>query len=199
MIIDLVRLPIDVERGTKAGPLFNTSVLSTDGGVTSTNQNWSYPLIQGQVGYGLQSKANLDSVIAFFWARRGRFRGFLFRDWSDYTFTAQNIGTGNGSTQNFQIVKTYADTVLPFSRIIKRPIEADLLVYLNGVLSAPANWTLLSGGIVRFTVAPAAAVVVTVSGTFDIAMQFATDQLEVEMEVWSAGAIPSIPIREVRE
>ena len=81
MIIDNTRLPIDVERGAKGGPVFNTTINVSDGGAVSANQNWAYPLYRGDIGYGIQSKDNLNEVIEFFWARRGRLRGFLFRDW----------------------------------------------------------------------------------------------------------------------
>ena len=91
MIIDAVRMPVDVERGVRGGPQFSTIVNRTDGGALVTNQNWSYPLYRGQVGYGIQSKENLRDVIKFFYARRGRLRGFLFRDWSDYQFDGERM------------------------------------------------------------------------------------------------------------
>lgn len=200
MIIDSVRLPEDVERGVRGGPLFSTSVLRSDGGGTSTNQNWTYPLYQGRIGYGLQSKSSLIAVQNFFWARRGRLRGFLFRDWSDYELTNQQIGVGDGVTLNWPIVRTYSDTVLPFTRPITRPIEAGLNVYIDGVLLSLASWSLLAGGIVRIPVAVGVGDIITVSdGFFDIPVMFNTDQLDMEMQLWNAGSVPEIPISEVRE
>lgn len=199
MIIDAVRMPVDVERGVRGGPQFSTIVNRTDGGSLVTNQNWSYPLYRGQVGYGIQSKDNLRDVIKFFYARRGRLRGFLFRDWSDYQFDGETLGTGNGSNTDFNCVRYYADDVLPFTRPIKRPIESTLVVYANGVAVSEANWSLVTGGIIRFGVAPANGVVITLQGEFDIPCHFAQDTLDVEMEIWNAGSIPNIPIEEVRE
>lgn len=199
MIIDAASLPTSVEKGVKGGPMFSTSVHSTDGGVTSTNQNWTYPLYHGQIGYGIRSKADLNSVIQFFFARRGRARGFLFRDWSDYELVNENIGTGNGVLTNFQITRTYTDTVLPFIRRITRPIEAGLNVYKDAVLVDLSAWSLLSGGIVSFVTPPANGVIVTATGEFDVPVQFSSDQLDIEMDLWNVGSIPSIPIREVRE
>lgn len=199
MIIDAVRLPMDIERGVRGGPQFNTSVVMTDGGVVSTNQNWNYPLYKGQVGYGVQTRTNLTTVINFFWGRRGRWRGFLFRDWSDFNMSAEVLGTGNGVLVDFQVVKNYSDTVLPFTRKITRPYEPDLRVFKNGVEVSLALWSLQTGGIVRFTVAPAMGVIVTCTGTFDIPVQFATDQLDIEMELEDVGSVPQLPISEVRE
>jgi uncharacterized protein (TIGR02217 family) len=201
MIIDNVRLPIDVERGARGGPQFNTTVNITDGGVVNTNQNWTYPLYVGTIGYGLQARDNFEQVVDFFWARRGRLRGFLFRDWSDYEMELELLGTGDGVNRDFQCVKIYADDVLPFTRPITRPIESTMTVYVNDVAVPGSHWSLLTGGIVRFTLAntPVAAATVKVSGEFNIPCRFMSDTLEVEMEVWNAGGIPSIPIMEVRE
>lgn len=200
MIIDNVRLPIDVERGAKGGPVFNTTLNMADGGSVTVNQNWEYPLYRGNIGYGIQSKQNLEEVIAFFWARRGRYRGFLFRDWSDYEFNS-TLGTGDGANTDFQVVRVYADDVSPFTRPLKYPIESTMSVYVNGVLSPDTRWSILSTGVVRFAglYTPTAGQVVTATGEFNIACRFTQDDLEAQMEIWNAGSIPSIGIMEVRE
>ena len=198
MLIDAVRLPIDVERGVRGGPLFNTIVLRSDGGNTSTNQNWQYPLYQGNVGYGIQSRQNLKSVIDFFWARRGRLRGFLFRDWSDYQFEDVQLGLGDGSDTTFAVKKIYEDDIVPFERPLKYAIESSMTVKVDGVTVADNQWS-LSNGIITFNSAPALNAVITASGEFDIPVMFMRDQLEVSMEVWNAGSIANIPISEVRE
>lgn len=202
MIIDPVRLPVDVERGVRGGPQFSTTVLRTDGGNLSTNQNWTYPLYRGQVGYGIQSKANMFDVMNFFYARRGMFRGFLFRDWSDYEFQNDLIGTGDGSDVTFQARRVYDDTVAPFYRPITRPIDdANLVVSVNDSVVSAADWSVnTTTGIITFTTPPANGHSVRiVSGYFDVPVHFATDRLETEMEVWNAGSIPNLPIEEVRE
>lgn len=204
MIIDAVRLPTTVEKGVRGGPMFNTSVLRTDGGVTSTNQNWVYPLYSGQAGYGIRTKEDMFDVLDFFYARRGRYRGFLFRDWSDYELVNEVIGTGDGVEDDFQIVRTYTDTISSFLRPISRPIEfnttggPDLNVYVGGVLQGLSAWSLQPGGIIHFTVPPASGSI-TINGEFDIPVQFGSDHLPLEMELWNVGTIPQIPIIEVRE
>jgi len=204
MIIDAVRLPMDIERGVKGGPQFNTSVLMTDGGVTSTNQNWQYPLYRGAVGYGVQTREDLQDVMNFFWARRGRARGFLFRDWQDFLLVDEVLGTGDGAIDDFQIVRTYGDTIAPFVRPITRPIESGtglptLQVSIDGVQVGLSTWSLQTGGIVHFTVPPALGEIVTINGAFDIPVHFATDNLETVMELEDVGSVPLFPIAEVRE
>lgn len=200
MIIDAVRLPTDVERGAEGGPLFSTIVNRTDGGNVVTNQNWQYPLFKGNISYGIQNTTDLGLVRAFFYARRGRARGFLFRDWSDYQVTDQvQIGTGDGVETDFQVSITYDDDVLPFTRPITRPVEATMDVYVNNVLANPLTWSLSTGGIIVFTSPPANGHAITWTGEFDIPVQFMTDQFKVVMQTFEAGEIPSLEIMEVRE
>lgn len=205
MIIDAVRLPMDIERGTKGGPQFNTSVNMTDGGVTSTNQNWQYPLFGADISYGIQTKDNLDDVINFFWARRGRLRGFLFRDWSDFNLVNEPLaGAVDGVNKDYQINRNYADSVLPFVRKITRPIENGtgldtLQVSVDGVQINLSLWSLQPLGIVRFTVAPTVGQVLTINGEFDVPVQFQQDRLITEMTLEDVGAIPALTVTEVRE
>ena len=204
MIIDAVRLPLDIERGVKGGPQFSTSVLMTDGGVVSTNQNWQYPLWRGAVGYGVQTRDDLNAAISFFWARRGRARGFLFRDWSDFNLVDEVLGTGDGVVDDFQIVRNYGDTVAPFVRNITRPVESGtglptLQVSINGSQIGLSEWSLQPLGIVHFTIPPALGEIVTINGVFDIPVHFGSDTMETLMELEDVGSIPVFPIIEVRE
>lgn len=202
MIIDAVRLPEDVERGVEGGPRFDTIVNISDGGIPDTNQNWVYPLFFGNVSYGIQSREDFERVRNFFWARRGRLRGFLFKDWSDYYVEDQIIGTGDGTTRNFQAVKTYPDDILPFTRPLTRIVDdSTLRVSVNGVELSDSNVGVLDGGIIR--VGPSApvlgAVIRIIYAEFDIPVMFDTDQMLVTMQTFEAGEIPKLGIREVRE
>lgn len=74
-----------------------------------------------------------------------------------------------------------------------------MTVYLNGVAQAGSAWSLLSTGEVRFTTPPGVGVVVTATGEFNIACRFTQDNIELAMETFEAGAIPSFGVMEVRE
>lgn len=137
---------------------------------------------------------------AFFYARRGRARGFLFRDWSDYIVSeAVSIGTGDGVETDFNCSVIYDDDILPFTRPITRPVEATMNVYDNGSLVNPSLWSLQTGGVVRFVTPPTSGHVISWTGEFDIPVQFMTDQFKVVMQTFEAGEIPSLEIMEVRE
>lgn len=72
----------------------------------------SYEVIrQGAVG-GF-THAELSTLAGFFNARRGSFDSFLFSDPDDSTATAQQFGTGDGTTAAFQLARAWGGFVEP--------------------------------------------------------------------------------------
>jgi uncharacterized protein (TIGR02217 family) len=195
-VIDNVRLPVDVEREVEGGPGFRTTIITLDSGFEHANINWERTRGRWQCGYGVDGPDVWSTIIAFYRARFGMARGFRFKDWSDYEIEDQQIGTGDGTTQNFQIYKRYADTVLPFDRPITHPVEATIAVTLDDVPTAA--WTLLAGGIIRFTVAPSLAAVIKITCEFDVPVRFDTDIMQVNLIWEQAGSIPLFNVVEVR-
>jgi uncharacterized protein (TIGR02217 family) len=195
-MFDDVRLPDEVERGARGGPTFQTSVTVLATGREQRNVDWATSRGRWQIGYGVQSKADFNEVIAFFYARQGRARGFKFKDWSDFQATAQTLGVGNGVLVDFPLVKAYTSLVT-YSRRITRPVVGSIAVTLNG--TPTGAWTLQPLGIIRMTVAPAAAVVVAATFQFDVPVRFDTDEFRIELDTFDAGAIPDLSIVELRE
>lgn len=198
-----VRLPDHIESGAKGGPKFNTFVAESEGGAETAIINWSSPLHEYDVGYGIQDRAGMDQVRSFFMARRGRAYGFRFKDWNDYIFSAQNIGTGNGVLAAFQLSKTYTDSVLPFTRRITRPVSGTISVSVAAVPKTEGVHYNISytTGIVTFTGGniPTGGQAVTASGQFDVPVRFDSDFMPTALEWELAGFISGVGIKEVRE
>lgn len=200
MSFDEVRLPITVEKGATGGPGFNTTVLELSSGHEQRNQNWSVARGEWDIGYGIQSKADLALVLAFFYARRGKARGFRFRDWSDYEVTTQKqFGTGDGTDTTFQLSIPYTSGGVTYTRNISKPVASTVRVWVNSVeLASSAFAVNESTGIVTFDTAPPDTHILEWTGEFDVPVRFDTDQLNVSMEIFNAGTIPTIPIVELR-
>lgn len=207
MAFDETLLPLRVGFGSSGGPAFSTEIVTVDGGYERRNQNWSQARRSYDAGTALHSAADVATLLAFFHARAGRARGFRLRDWSDYTsssdgisasaFTDQTIGAGDGSTQAFQLKKTYASGAVNHVRNIKKPVTGSATIGLNGVAQA-SGWTLdATTGVVTFTTAPASGVAVTAGFTFDVPVRFDTDQLALSAEDFAQMHI-QIPIVELR-
>lgn len=195
---DDVRLPVEVERGATGGPGFMTSVITMSSGNEQRNQDWIEARGVWNIAYGTDERSYFQEILSFFYARRGRARGFRFRDWSDYEIDYA-IGTGDGNEQDFQIVKIYEGTgPHPYVRVITRPVASTVRVFLNDV-EQMSGWTLQPGGIIRFAVAPADTVEVSVMCDFDVPVRFDVDNLNINLEWQGAGAVETVQLVELRE
>jgi uncharacterized protein (TIGR02217 family) len=201
-----VRLPDDVEKGASGGPRFNTFILPLSSGKEKRRIGWERQRGKWDIGYGLQYKDDADltdglnRIITFFYARRGRAYSFRFKDWSDYQMNKQVIGIGNGTEDEFQIFKRYTSGGINFDRIIALPIFSTVQVWVNGVLkTVSVDYTVgLTTGLILFTAPVTNTHAVEVACEFDVHVRFDTDDLDISMSTFQAGAIPSIPIIEVK-
>jgi hypothetical protein len=102
-----VRFPDNIAYGATGGPEFATTVVATGSGHEKRNVNWAEARGRWDVASGLKKQAQIDELIAFFRARRGKAYGFRFKDWTDYKATGQLLGTGDAVETQFQLVKHY--------------------------------------------------------------------------------------------
>lgn len=207
MAFDDVQLPLRVGFGSAGGPAFSTDIIAVEGGYERRNQNWSQARRNYDAATGLRSAADVATLTGFFLARAGRARGFRLKDWSDYTsasdgtsnpaFGHQSLGTGNGSTTQFQLKKHYSSGGVTHSRDIRKPIAGSVLVGINGTQST-SGWSVdAATGIITFSSPPTSGAVLTAGFSFDVPVRFDTDQLHVTAEDFLHMRV-SIPLVEVR-
>lgn len=194
-----IRFPDEISYGATGGPEFQTSIVMVKSGQESRNQNWSQSRIKWDISTAIRDRADLNQLVAFFRAREGRAHGFRFKDWTDFTGTQQNIGTGNGVITAFQLTKTYNDGLITKVRTITKPVTGTVRIYLNGVEQFSGFTVGVTTGIVTFTVAPGAGVVVTATYEFDIPARFDNDQLKINIQGYEAFIGDAINIVEIRE
>ncbi len=206
-----VRFPLDISRGAEGGPERRTDVVVLGSGAEERNSRWAHSRRSWNAGYGVQTLDALHSIIAFFEERRGRLHGFRWRDPSDWKSCApsvmptnldQAIGTGDGTIATFQLSKTYGALYAPWTRPIAKPVVGTVLIAVAGaaktvgthfVVDATTGFlTFLAGSI------PANGTVITAGFEFDCPARFDTDKLEVNVQGFRHGAIPNIPVVEVR-
>lgn len=194
------RFPDRIAYGAMGGPEFMTTVVASGSGREARNAAWAYPKHRWDVSQGINSQADFETLRAFFMSMRGRFHGWRFKDWADYTAThANGVVTGITST-TFQLVKRYTSGAQSLDRIITKPVTGTLEIKVSGVVTAHTVNT--TTGVVTIGTAPAVGTV-TWSGEFDVPMRFDTDRLQgrIESRNQTAGLLhmwDSIPIVEVR-
>lgn len=206
-----VRFPTGISRGAQGGPERRTDVVVLGSGFEERNSRWADSRRGYNAGYGVRSLDDLHAVIAFFEERRGRLHGFRWRDHSDWkscppgsepNSVDQVIGFGDGARTSFQLTKTYGGAAAPWVRTIRKPVSGSVLVAVDG--EAVAEGAVFTAdpatGFVTFLPGhePAAGATVSAGFAFDVPVRFDTDKLEINLQGFTHGAIPNIPIVEIR-
>ena len=202
-----VRFPDNISRGARGGPERRTQVVELASGDEERNASWANSRRRYDVAYGIRRADDLAAVVAFFEARNGRLHGFRYKDWADYksalpsqaiTATDQQIGTGTGSQQTFQLAKRYTSGGQTWVRMIAKPVAGTVRVAL-GMVEQLSGWTVdTTTGVLTFTIAPAAGVIVRAGFEFDVPVRFDSDSLDVTLDFERLGSITSIPLLEIR-
>ena len=114
----------------------------------------------------------------------------------------QAIGTGDGATAQFQLVKQYGQAFAPWRREIRKPVAGTVQVAVDAAAMAVGTEVSVDAttGVVTFapSAVPAVGARVTAGYEFDVPVRFDSDRLEINVMGFKHGAIPSIPIVEVR-
>ncbi|MGB3389821.1 MAG: DUF2460 domain-containing protein [Pseudaminobacter sp.] len=204
-----VRFPLSVSFGATGGPERRNEIVTLTSGREKRNARFSQSRHHYDAGTGIRSLRDLHDVLAFFEARRGSLHTFRFRDPFDMkscrpdeapSFLDQKIGTGDGTTVRFKLVKTYGTGDDAYLRFIARPDISTLAVAVNGMpLSSPGDFHFDGQtGEVVFQAAPPPGSTITAGYEFDVPVRFDTERLTMSLTAFKAGQIPTIPLIEVQ-
>lgn len=212
MTVD-VRLPEKWSKGSAGGPMFKTVITETDSGDEHRIGKWVHPLPKYEIAHNVKTPADLSEIRAFHYVRGGRRQSFLLKDWLDWTSAPdggagrgssvsmldQPLGTGDGATTTFDLVKRYSDGGgNHYDRPILWPVAGTLQVAADGVLIASGVSVNRGTGVVTITPAPADGAVLTAGFEFDVPVRFDDDWLSVTFDTinsQSAGSIPLVGVR----
>lgn len=202
---DEVRFPEDVSFGSSGGPTFKTSVFEAYRGGEKRNVDWASPLMEFDVAYGIKTTAQMARVIEFFNARRGKLRGFRYKNWANYEVINDNIAIGDGVNQRLPIVRTYGFTAArTFKRLHKIVRGSVRGVSVGGVdMVENEDFSIdYNGGeiIFRSGAIPAYGVPVIVERLeFDEPVRFDVDNLSITIEQFNNNSVGRLPLVGIRD
>ncbi len=211
-----VRFPELISWGAVGGAEWNTSIVEFATGKEQRNQNWSKSRMEWDVTQAVKTQTDLDELIAFFRARRGKFHGFRYQDFTDFKLvqevlqnSADDTFVGDGSTTIFNVVKRYelvspppasTDVRHEERRIFKlRGGAGDPLSILteefrvNGSPVSPSSVD-RNAGTVTFSVAPTGGQVADITSEYDVPVRFGQDKMAVSIEDFNAYTWGSITL-----
>lgn len=190
--------PEDISNGAQGGPRYSTSRTESLNGRVKKNINWQYPLHSYDVAFGVRSFEDLHKVLSFFHVAEGAAHSFRFKDWFDYksclphdeiSRTDQLIGTGDGTTRTFQLIKRY--TVGPHVKFrqINKPRLNTLIVAFSGLNVDPSGYTVDEFGRLTFLSAPTPGTLITAGYEFDVPVSFEEDDLPTNLDGYDNGTV----------
>lgn len=194
-----------------ASPRFSTDVVVVDSGAESANQKWSQALHTFTLPEVVRTMDIYQAVLDHWMVMAGPAYTFPFRNPMDFSSSAisgparagtitptdQQIGIGNGSRLNYQIIKNYQRGPYIHSRKIYLPVVSSVRVALDGV-------ELLSGfsvdrttGIITFSAPPANGVTVSCGYLYDVCVRFESDDsFDAIARSYSAAGVADITLVE---
>jgi uncharacterized protein (TIGR02217 family) len=149
--------PFDISYSSIGATRFTTDVTMVDSGDDQRNSRWTQPLMEYDIAYGVRTMEQLQGLIAFFRAVKGRLYSFLYIDHSDHTstqatreearsvpdthWTDQPLGIGDGLTKVFQLQKKYSTPGGTYAnyRPIYKPMPGTVKIGVDG--ERVLNWT----------------------------------------------------------
>lgn len=198
MSFDEIQFPPDISYGSSGGPTYATDIVISASGYEQRNISWAQARARYNVAHGVKTKAQLEQLIAFFRARKGRAIGFRFKDWTDYTANAQILGTGNAARTSFQLVKRYNSGASEEVRVITKPVSGSVVVKVNGAVRTSGFTIDYTKGLVQFSVAPLTGQTVSADFAFDVPVRFDTDRLSATLDEYGVHSWLDIALIEVR-
>jgi uncharacterized protein (TIGR02217 family) len=208
MPFDNVRFPTAISRSSTGTAERRTDVVNTASGREERNARWANSKRSYNAGFGVKSLDDIQNVVAFFEERRGRLYAFRWKDFADFkscaatasvAATDQNIGTGDGVTAAFQLVKKYGTGTRNYLRVINAPVAGSVRVAVNGTVTTQFTVNVLTG-VVTFNIGsiPSVNAVITAGFEFDVPVRFDADAITINLAHFAGGEIPHIPLIEVR-
>ena len=181
-------------------------------GAEERNARWANSRRSYNAGYGVKSLNDLHAVIAFFEERRGRLHGFRWRDPADWKSCPPEDARPPRSTSRSASAtappppssssRPTAPPSTPGPRDINKPVAGTVLVAVAGACRRPPpptpSITPPASSPSSPATSPPPAPPITAGFEFDVPVRFDTDKLEINIQGFRHGAIPSIPIVEIR-
>lgn len=209
MTIPAYRLPPHIEAGSQFSPIWNNIIQEAIAGNEQRFGTWEKCRGVGNLAYGLLTTsptydADFRAIMAIYKAHRGSLYPFRFRDWTDYTATDENFGTGDGSTTAFQIIKTYDPGLILLGTTGGRTYIREIFLFatepvikVDGVTkTVTADYAIGPSGLCTFTSPPANLKPLTWTAAFDVAVRI-DGGIQIAPKEADIVSIISLPIKEV--
>lgn len=157
--------------GFSGGPRWNTLRKELMSGRNRRKKLWAMPRFEFIADYAAFTQAEQEEIYNAFIVAGGSFSAFRFKDWNDYRAQSESLGTGDGTSDPIQLVKTYVFGAAEYVRDITLPLNAVVTADGTPITVTVDPLTGLATPAAPWPVGQALAW----SGQFDVRVTFAED------------------------
>lgn len=194
-----VLFPTDIGRGFTGGPQFSTTIVRNPGGYEQRNQQWQKHLGRWKASLNNWSDTHTKELFAFFNAVAvGQAYGFLWYDWGagENIGTDEPIGTGTGSSADYQTIKRYTYGAYTFDKPVYKPAAGSYTVKVAGV---PTGSFSINNATGMLTINATNGAAITASYTFYKPVRFASDDLDIQRNGVDENIWSGLTVMETRD
>lgn len=167
-------------------PIWDTSITPNQSGKEVRMSNYTYPRWQWDLVYTAFRQGVVHNVAytefaqiaGFYNARQGSFDSFLYTDADDNAVTAQALGTGDGVTTTFPLIRAFGGFVEPvLAPNVVTAVKINGTTKTLGTDYTVSAWGSANPGIITFTTAPAGSAAITADFSYYWPCRFLDDNI----------------------
>lgn len=166
--------------GWEGGPTFRTQIVELKSGRERRNAEWARTRHKFTAPFNNISKVAYQNIKQMHLVCRGMLHAFRFRDELDFTASNDLFGVGDGAEREFQLSKISTLDGVSYVREVFA-LGGTPTITINGAPTTAFAVNTRTGRVV-FDAAPANGAALRWSGTFDIWVRFATDDLPFSID-----------------
>lgn len=191
------QFPKEISYGSVGGAAFSTDIIETSSGYEQRNIKRMRPRARYNVAIGIRHQKDLEDIRALHLIARGRGFGFRYQDPLDYKVNQGFIGTGDGKSKKFQLIKRYhINNTYFYDRHIVCPVKDSIQLYVDNVVQLN-HWRLIEKGIITFNETPLKGAMISASFDFDVPVRFDCDYLPQRLDNYNIASIADISLVEI--
>lgn len=180
--------------GWEGGPTFKTQIVELRNGRERRNAQWAQPRHNYSAPFNNITLSAYAQIKQMHLTCRGMLHAFRFIDQLDSTASNDQFGVGDGTKTQFQLGKFSSIDGVTYYRQVYA-IRGTPTVTVN---NTPEAVTVNDRtGIVTFSAAPSNGAILRWTGSFDIWVRFATDDLPFSLEQAADRTVGSVSLIEV--
>jgi uncharacterized protein (TIGR02217 family) len=136
----------------------------------------------------------LRTLMGFFLRQQGSLSPFIYSDPTDSAVIGQVLGSGDGISTIYPVVRTFGG----FNEPVTPDQTTVISVYVSGVLSPNGSgWTLGNDNTITFTSPPGAGTVITADFGYYFVVRFEADTYEFENFMYQLWALRQVKFQSV--